>query len=132
MSENSEQKKVLILDDDAFLLDMYITKFKGEGYDVAAFGDVDSALDYLRGGGGVDIIMLDLLMSGKTGWNMLEAMKEESLSRDSVVIVLTNQSEDQDITRANSYEVDGYIIKAVTIPSEVVSKVEEIYNVAQQ
>ncbi|MFC1720706.1 PleD family two-component system response regulator [Patescibacteria group bacterium] len=118
--------KILIVDDDRFLLDMYPVKFTQLGFDVAtSLGSVD-ALAKLREGFVPDVILTDLLMPTMDGFELLEKIKEEKLAQGSKIIILSNKGERTDIDRGIALGADGYIIKASVIPSEVVEKVMEV------
>lgn len=119
---------VFFVDDDTFLLDMYSLKFSKSGYDVKVSTSPDDALKKLREGFTPDILLLDVVMPGMDGIEMLGAIRKEKLIPNTVVIMLTNQSAPQDIERAQKFSVDGYITKAATIPSEVLAHVDEIYK----
>lgn len=118
--------KVLLVDDDQFLLDLYAVKFKAEGYDIDAMLDPASALKKLREGYTTDAIILDVVMPGINGLELLKAIRDEKLGGDPVVIMLTNQSQEGDIEAAKEIGVDGYIIKSDNIPSEVIHQVAKI------
>ena len=60
------------------------------------------------------------------GIEFIKAIREEKLAKDAVLVAVTNQSEESYVEQAKEYEVDDYIIKANTIPSEVLNRVEEI------
>ena len=62
------------------------------------------------------------------GFEILAALKKGNLAPQASVIMLTNQGQLSDIEKAKSFGVAGYIIKATTIPSEVVEEVTRIYN----
>lgn len=115
--------KILLVDDDSFLLDMYATKFKEAAYEVETAKTVETALDKLREGGEYDVILLDMVMPGLSGNDLLRAVRDEKLGGAPKCIVLSNQGEQSDIDAANEAGAIGYIIKAETIPSEVVEKV---------
>lgn len=123
-----ERKKIILVDDDSFLLDMYTMKFKKSGYDVFGFNDTQVCLEKLREGFEPDIILSDLIMPGIDGWGFIKEIQEKGLAPHAVVIVLSNQSQQDDIDKTKEQNVDGYIIKALATPSEVVAKVEDIYN----
>ena len=66
-----------------------------------------------------DAILLDVIMPGMGGFGALETMRKENLVPKTKVIMLTNQGQDNDVETAKKFGVDGYIIKASAIPSEV-------------
>lgn len=117
---------LLIVDDDKFLLDMYAMKFKSLGHDATVAVGANSALDLLRGGMNPQIILLDIIMPGMDGLELLETIRKENLSPKSTVVMLTNEIEQAKIDKAKALGVQGYIVKATTIPSEVVSEVISI------
>jgi CheY-like chemotaxis protein len=126
MNDDTKKYKVLIVDDDKFLLDMYATKFKNLGHDAAVAVGSNDALTKLRGGDTPEILILDIIMPGMDGLELLETIRKENLVPDSSIIMLTNETEPQKIEKAKSLKADGYIVKATTIPSEVVTEVIKI------
>jgi two-component system alkaline phosphatase synthesis response regulator PhoP len=126
---NSTPQKICIIDDDPFLLDMYNLKFKQAGYDVACFTDSTEALASLRGDTTYDAVLLDLVMPKTDGFEVLKAIREENLCGDkTVLVILSNQGQDKDIARAEEFSIDGYLIKANTLPSEVLEYVRNLLN----
>jgi CheY-like chemotaxis protein len=119
--------KVMIVDDDKFLLGMYSLKFANNGYDVDTGIGSLAALEKLRKGATPDIILLDIIMPYMDGLELLKTIRTEKLIPNAIVVMLTNQSQSSDIERAKELNVDGYIVKAATIPSEVLHEVEKIY-----
>lgn len=118
-----KNKKVLIVDDDRFLLNMYSIKFKKSGFEVeTALSGLD-VLRKLKDGYKPDIILLDLVMPVMDGCELLENIRKEKLVPDATVIILSNQNQQTDIDRAKNLGVSGYIVKASSIPSEVVAEV---------
>jgi CheY-like chemotaxis protein len=124
----NEKKKILIIDDDKFLLNMYSLKFDKNGFEVkVATGGVD-AIEILKNDYKPDILLMDLIMPVMDGFTMYETIKKENLAPGALAIMLTNQGLVSDINRAKELGVHGYIVKATTIPSEVVEEVIEIYK----
>jgi two-component system alkaline phosphatase synthesis response regulator PhoP len=124
---NTTPQKICIIDDDPFLLDMYNLKFKQAGYDVACFTDSTEALASLRGGTVYDAVLLDLVMPKTDGFEVLKAIREENLCGDkTILVILSNQGQDKDIARAEEFSIDGYLIKANTLPSEVLEYVRNL------
>ena len=105
-------KKILIVDDDSFLLDMYALKFSQNSYEVTtALGSV-SALEKIRGGFVPDIMLTDIVMPTMDGFELLEKLRQENLAMNAIHIVLSNRGQDADIKRATELGAAGYIIKA--------------------
>lgn len=126
---NEEKKyKVLIVDDDKFLLDMYATKFKNLGHDATVAVGSNDALSKLRGGADPEIVILDIIMPAMDGLELLEVIRKENLVPNATVVMLTNETDPAKIDKAKSLGVAGYIVKATTIPSEVVNEVISIVN----
>jgi CheY-like chemotaxis protein len=115
---------ILIIDDDAFLLDMYSLKFSQKGFHVTSSPGTLEALEMLRGGLTPSVIVVDLVMPAMDGFEFLEVVRDEKLAPHAMVIVLSNLGEQDDINRGLSLGAVGYIIKASATPSEVVEKVE--------
>jgi two-component system chemotaxis response regulator CheY len=114
---------VLIVDDDKFLLDMYSMKFTSAGHKVIAASSAQDALQKLRGGDTPDILVLDIIMPAMDGLELLETVRKENLVPSASVVMLTNETDPARIEKAKSLGVAGYIVKATTIPSEVVKEV---------
>lgn len=119
---------VLLVDDDRFLLDMYSLKFNKNGHTAKVAGSSADALKMLREGFVPDVMVLDIIMPGMDGLELLETIRKEKLIPNTVVIMLTNQSQSTEIDHATKLGVAGYIVKASTIPSEVVHEVVEIVS----
>ena len=123
--------KILLADDDSFLLDMYTVKFIKAGHEVVAVKDGDQALALLREGGVFDGVVLDMVMPGLTGLELLQTIKKENLGgKECKYIMLSNQGEHSHITAAKEAGAIGYIIKAESLPSEVVEKVIDLLTTA--
>lgn len=123
MEPTQTPKKIFIVDDDKFLLDMYTFKFKEKGFDVTqAFGSVD-ALTKLKGGIIPDIMLLDVVMPTMDGFELLGVIKSENLAPNAKVIILSNLGQPTDIEKGRTLGANGYVIKASATPSEVVEKV---------
>ena len=121
-----EKRKILIVDDDTFLLDMYAFKFSQSNFEVYTAENGVQATAKLKGGLKPDVILMDLIMPDMDGFEMLEKINTEKLSIDSEKIVLTNKSQQSDIDKCNSMGVSGYIVKANSTPLEVINQVLEI------
>lgn len=118
--------KILLVDDDKFLLDMYSLKFKKSGIDITTCSSSSQALQTIHDSDTFDVILLDIIMPSMDGLELLKKIRDEKLAQKSKIVMLTNQADDYE--KAKALGVDGYIIKATTIPSEVVEQTIGIYN----
>ena len=120
------KSKILIVDDDSFLLDMYALKLSQNNFEVHTAVDGAQAIEQLKSGLDPEIILLDIIMPIMDGFEMLEKMNQGKLSPNSTKIILSNKSQQQDIDRGNMLGVAGYIIKANSTPAEVIDQVTKI------
>ncbi len=123
-----EKKKILIVDDDGFLLDMYAFKFSQNNFEVYTATDGIKALEKLKAGLNPDILLIDIIMPGMDGFETLERMQEEQSYSIITKIILSNKSQQSDMDRGASLGVSGYIIKANSTPAEVISQVIDILS----
>lgn len=120
------KRKILIVDDDTFLLDMYAFKFSQHNFDVYTAHNGLQAIEKLKDGFKTDIILMDIIMPDMNGFEMLEKINNDKLSPDSVKIILSNNSQQPDIDKGNSLGASGYIVKANATPGEVIDQVVQI------
>ena len=122
----NKKYSILIVDDDKFLLEMYKKKFDQLGITLDISVGSNDALTKLRGGLVPDIMVFDIIMPGMDGIELLETVRKENLSPKSTVIMLTNESDSKTIERAKELGIEGYIVKATSVPSEVAAQVIHI------
>ena len=117
--------KILLVEDDPFLLDMYSTKFKEVGFNIVTAQDGEMGLvkakEELP-----DLILLDVVLPKKDGFEVLKQLKSDSKTAKIPVILLTNLGLDSDVKRGLELGAQSYIIKAHFTPTEVVAKVKEV------
>ena len=118
--------KILLVDDDAFLRDMYATKFSEAGHEVAVAATGQEGLSQISDAGAFDVVLLDMVMPGLSGIDFLKSIATQYPDHTMKCIVLSNQGEQADKDAAQAAGAVGYIIKAESIPSEVVAKVESL------
>ncbi len=118
--------KLLLVDDDAFLRDMYAMKFSECKHIVDVAENPMAALTKLQQTQDYDMILLDMVMPGMTGVELISAIKKQVPEMKAKFIVLSNQGQSEDIEKAKEAGADGYIIKAESIPSDVVKTVEQL------
>lgn len=125
MTDASSKPKILLVDDDKFLLDMYVMKFQQGGFEVHGCLSTADALRVLSGGFVPEAILFDLIMPEGDGFALLEALKKDGLAKSSIKIALTNEMVEEERRRIVELGADRYIVKATMIPSEVVKTIAD-------
>lgn len=119
--------KILLVEDDSFLLSMYATKFELENFEVVTAEDgekgVRVALKEVP-----DIILLDVLLPKMNGFEVLKNLKANGATSNIPVILLTNLSQKDEVDRGIAMGAEDYLIKAHFMPSEVVDKIKKILD----
>jgi len=107
---------------------MYALKFSQSGFEVTTALGALPALEKLHGGFIPDVILLDIVMPVVDGFEFLEKMKTENLAAGAVKIILSNRGAEADIKQGQDLGASGYIVKASTTPSEVITQVTDIIS----
>jgi len=116
--------KILLVEDDAILVEMYQAKFELEGHDIQVATNGEEALSVLNEFT-PELILLDILMPKLNGFHVLKEIKKQPNLRQIPIILLTNLGESEvDMNRelASALGVNDYLIKSHHTPDEVVAK----------
>jgi CheY-like chemotaxis protein len=127
MSKPDSLQRVLLVDDDDFIQDVYIKKFEEEGLEVVTADNGEDGLEQLRQDT-FDAVLIDMIMPGMDGMEFLETIRDEDLAKSASVIILSNQGQPDDIDAAKEFDIDGYIIKASNVPSKILEEIIDIYK----
>lgn len=106
---------------------MYATKFIECGHAVEAVSDAAEGLRRIKETE-YDIVLLDVVMPAVSGLDLLKEVTASGLRRKTKFVILSNQSETTDRAAADQIGVDGYIVKAESVPSDVVRQSEAIFK----
>ncbi len=129
MSENENEiiKKILVIEDDKFISEVYVAKLLKEGFETILIGDGDEAIKRAETEK-PDLILLDIFMPKISGMDVLRALKERDITRDIPVIMLTNATEEEYVGSAMNMGAKDYLVKSNYTPEEIVFKVAEYCN----
>lgn len=119
--------KILIIEDDQVLSDVLHRKLVKEGYDVYVAKDGEEGLDKVKQAV-PDLILLDIIMPKKNGFEVLESLKQQGSKIP--IIIISNSGQSVEISKAISLGAKDYLVKAEFDPEEVVSKVKKVLNAA--
>ena len=117
--------RILIIEDDPFLSDIYLTKFRKVGFEVDMARDGQEGLAMAQEKK-PDIILLDIVMPHMDGFEVLRALRGDASLAKIKIILLTNLGQQEDVKRGIKEGADAYIIKAHFTPTEVLAKVQEV------
>lgn len=115
-------KKLAVIEDDQAIREMYELKLKTAGYNVQTASNGALGLKLIEKFQ-PDLILIDLMMPELTGDEVIEAMRQQPWGQKIKVIVLTNVSRDETPKSLAQCNVDDYIVKASSTPSEVLDAV---------
>lgn len=118
--------KILIVEDDKILLDMYKDKFIHDGFAVQTASDGQEGIDKMREFI-PDVLLLDLIMPRVSGFEVLKLIKEQPALSNIPIIVLTNIYADaEDLVK--NWGVDYFLLKSDYTPQNIVAKVKQIID----
>ncbi len=118
-------KKILIIEDDKFLRELIAQKLLKEGYDIIEMVDGEKGLKSVKEDK-PDLVLLDLILPGIDGFEVLSEMKEDLALSQIPVIVLSNLGQKDDIERALKLGAIDYMIKAHFTPAEIIEKIKGV------
>jgi len=125
VAENSAVKTVLLIEDDQFLRDLMMTKLEDEQFRVEIALEGNEALKKVKELK-PDIILLDLMLPGIDGFEIMERMREDKDIAGIPVIILSNLGAPHDTERAKELGAADYMVKAQFTPTEIVERVKEV------
>lgn len=102
---------------------MYETKLKASGYDLVVKKDGPSGWKELTEGPRPDLLLLDIVLPKKDGFEILKDLRKHPQLHDLKVMLLTNLGQQADLQEGQRLGADDYVIKAHITPSELVGKI---------
>ncbi len=130
MAETSAPRKgsILLVEDDEFLRSLVVRALGDVGYQVEIAKDGEEALAHV-GHQVPDLILLDLVLPGFSGFELIAKLRQNDVTAKVPFIVLSNSAESQNKKQADDLGAVGYLVKAQSTPSDV-AKFVEAYFVA--
>lgn len=121
-------KKIVIIEDDLAISQMYRMKFETDGFEVYLADNGQSGVDLVKTVQ-PDIVLLDLLMPELSGHQTLAEIRADQNIANTPVIILTNTESEQAEIEAQQLGIEAYIIKANETPTQVVAKTKEVLGI---
>jgi DNA-binding response OmpR family regulator len=123
--EESPQASILIVEDDPFLSSIIATYLEQEGYKVSVSTDGERSLALLEKEI-PDLILLDIVMPGVSGFDVLKALKADERYKNISVIMFSNLGQEHEVEESKTLGADYFLIKANFTPQEVLLKIKEL------
>ena len=118
-------KKILLVEDELTLSEMYKTKFKREGFDVVVLGSGEVVFETAKKIK-PNIILLDVILPKIDGFAVLKELKKNVSTKKIPVIMLTNLGQDEDKKKGKDLGAEDYVVKADSTPAQVLERVEKV------
>ena len=118
-------KTILIIEDDKFLRELIVRKLKEEGYQTIEAGEGEEGLEKVKKEK-PDLILLDLILPGMDGFEVLGKIKEEPSLSSIPVIILSNLGQSEEVEKGLKMGAKDYLIKAHFTPGEIIEKINNV------
>ena len=118
-------KKILLVEDDPFLIDIYTDKFKASGFDIEVASRGEEALEKAKEGK-FQFLLLDIVLPQVDGWEILRKIKADPKLKNLKVIILSNLGQREEVEKGIKLGAVKYLIKAHYTPSEVVKEIKQL------
>src|SRR5579863_4241868 len=122
-TKGDTHKRILLVEDDDGLANVYITRLQAEGFDIRRVGDGEdalaSALSYRP-----DLVLLDVMMPKVSGFDVLDILRNTPETANLKIVMLTALSQDSDKQRAEGLGVDDYLVKSQVVIADVIERIK--------
>jgi len=124
------EQKILIIEDDLFLRQLISKKIGQEGYDVVEAVDGEEGIKKVETEN-PDLILLDLILPGVDGFEVLSRVKKNLNTKHIPVIILSNLGQKEDVDRGLNLGAEDFLIKAHFTPTEIIIKIRNVLIAAK-
>jgi len=118
-------QKILLVEDDPFLIDIYSQKLKKSGFDVVVETIGSKVLDAVINES-PDLLVLDIVLPEMDGWEILQRLSKNKKFSKLKVMVFSNLGQKSEVEKGIKLGAVKYLIKAEYTPSEVVEEVKKL------
>ena len=118
-------QRILLVEDDDALANVYVTRLQAEGFDVRRVANGEDALASALSFG-PNLVLLDVMMPKVSGFDVLDILRNTPETRNLKIVMLTALSQDSDRERAQCLGVDDYLVKSQVVIADVVARVKSV------
>lgn len=128
MAEGIPQKRILIVEDELFLRELYVQILKDAGYDIDQAADGDEGLKKMSAGG-YDLVLLDIVLPKMDGIQILrELQKKPPQKPNKTIVMMTNIDKEATIAEGVSLGIRGHLIKSDYTPDQLLAEVKRVLS----
>lgn len=117
--------KILLVEDDLMIVEMYKLRMEEEGYEVIVTEKGSEAIK-IAGKEKPHIILLDIILPEIDGFAILQAIKDQASTKKIPVVLLTNLSQESDQQKGSKLGAAGYFVKAQHTPADIMNEIKKI------
>ena len=111
--------KIILVEDDDFLIDVYKVKLEKEGFEVEVIKDGAKAFERIKEVKPA-VVLLDIVLPNLDGREILKILKNDPETKNIPIIVLSNLAQEEEIQKSMELGAAKYLVKAQFIPSEII------------
>lgn len=130
MAEEGKKIKVVLVEDDEFLSRVLSFRLKDDGLDVVTVDNGAVAFDIIKKEK-PNIVLLDLLLPQKDGFQILAELKQDATTKDIPVVILSNLGQQTDINKGLGLGAVDYLVKANFSIKDIVKKIKDLLSKMQ-
>jgi two-component system, OmpR family, alkaline phosphatase synthesis response regulator PhoP len=121
------KKKILLVEDDMMLVDMYTLKFTEAGYEVIQATNGADGFEAAKTNK-PDIILLDIILPQMDGFMVMEALKDDKKLKKIPVLFLTNLKQEEDVEKGNKLGAIDYLVKSTLTPTQILERIDKFFK----
>lgn len=123
----ANSKLICVIDDDPNIREIYCAKLQAEGYVVVSAENGEQGIKMVRECK-PDLVLLDIMMPVKNGFDVLEEMQSDQTIASIPVIILSNIDDEKSLKSAGKFDTRFYLVKSLTTPQKVANIVREVLH----
>ncbi len=131
MPSPSHPPKILIVEDDSFLMNVYEKKFLQSGFEILKAADGEATIALLSQGNIPDIILLDIIMPKKNGFEVLSSLHQHIDWQKIPVVIISNLGQESDRAHGKELGAVEYLVKSDTSLEQIVERITELTHQAR-
>lgn len=123
MTDSAQNKKILLVEDDDALANVYLMRLQAEGFEVKRVANGEDALAAAKEHK-PDLVLLDVMMPKVSGFDVLDILRNTPETANLKIVMLTALSQESDKERAQGLGVDDYLVKSQVVITDVIDRIK--------